>query len=359
MRVLPVLCACALTALVHAAVPDPVLPVRALSTLPTHGDAVPGLAYDGSTDTYFLADRNAKVDDTFTFTFAAVTKATHVELLTGEADGTHQLAAGVLEISADGTAWREAAKFAAGVAKADLGGQELKAVRLRATADGADTLAVRELVLASTPAVPPIQYPFEVRLDYSEVPAAQDFMERSQALCEAWWPTLCELLKSDGYKPRRSVKITYKLKMDGVAYTSAAGIFCADGYFKSRKSDIGAIFHELVHWQQQYRGGTGWLTEGIADYLRYYVYEPERGQRFRFSADRVDYHHAYQEAAGFLNWLVVNKDKELIAQLNAASRTRKYKDSLFADLCGKPLDELFAEYKEALRHPPTPPKPAA
>ena len=47
-------------------------------------------------------------------------------------------------------------------------------------------------------------------------------------------------------------------------------------YFKANPDDIGAMVHETVHCVQLYRGrgNPGWLVEGVADYVRFFKYEP-------------------------------------------------------------------------------------
>ena len=79
------------------------------------------------------------------------------------------------------------------------------------------------------------------------------------------------------------------------------------------------VAHELTHVIQHYRrGGPGWLVEGVADYVRYYVIEPGT-RRGRFDPQRSDYKRGYQPAAGLLNWLE-SRRPGLVIGLNAAMR---------------------------------------
>ena len=64
----------------------------------------------------------------------------------------------------------------------------------------------------------------------------------------------------------------------------------------------------------------GWLVEGIADYIRWFKYEPKpTGTRPR-NPDKANYTDSYRITAGFLNFVVQKHDKEVVAKLNAAMR---------------------------------------
>jgi hypothetical protein len=100
------------------------------------------------------------------------------------------------------------------------------------------------------------------------------------------------------------------------------------------------------------RGGTrnpGWLVEGIADYIRWFKYEPKpTGTRPR-NPDRAKYTDSYRTTAGFLNFVVEKHDKEIVPKLNAAMRQGKYSADLWKEYTGKTADELWKEYVATLR----------
>jgi hypothetical protein len=329
--------------------PRPTLAVLVRTTMPSSGQHVTQMAFDGNLDSYFLSKEAPKAGDTFTLTFATPSTVSKVEALTGLPGGGNQLADGVLEVSADGTTFTEAAKVADGRFVATPG-KLLTAVRLRATADGKEPLAIREILVTADPAIPTFRHPFEVRIQ-CEVPEMQAWCEKCALLCETWWPLYCDMLPSEGFKPPVSLTFHYVKDMKGVAYTSGGGIYCADGWFHKRQYDVGAVAHELTHWQQQYRGGgQGWLTEGIAEYMRYYIYEPPAKPR-RINPDRFkpDTAYGWDGSAALLNWLVCYKDKDAVVKLNAASRKRPWRDAIWQELFGKTLAELAEEFKAAVR----------
>jgi hypothetical protein len=141
--------------------------------------------------------------------------------------------------------------------------------------------------------------------------------------------------------------------MRGVAYTSRGGVFCAgDWFLRNRHGEArGAVVHELVHVVQRYgRGGNrnpGWMVEGLADYIRWFLYEPE-DQRPRVNPARAKYTDGYRTTAAFLNYVVETHDKELIRKFNTAMREGRYSPQLWVDYTGKSVDELWIDYVRML-----------
>jgi hypothetical protein len=333
-------------------------PVVIETSLPTARDNVAPLAFDGKLETFFRSDRAPNSEDRFTLAVAKPVKVKRVEVLTGRPDGadaptTGVLEAGVLEASPDGQKFDQVATFESGIAKADLGGREIKALRIRPTRDGTTQLAIREIVLDSQPPAPVFKYPIEVHLDASEVPEMKDWCERSKEIVEEWYPIMAEYLGEEGYTPPCRINLTFRKDMKGIAGTSRANITCGAGWFKAHPDDYGAIVHEAIHVVQNYRsrGNPGWLVEGIADYVRWFMYEPpEKHPRIRSDrVDRIKYTDSYQTTAAFFAWLVQAYDKDLVKKLNKACRKGEYKPGLFREFTGKDLDTLFEEFKQSLR----------
>jgi hypothetical protein len=118
--------------------------------------------------------------------------------------------------------------------------------------------------------------------------------------------------------------------------------------------------HELVHVVQQYwtrphaRGVPTWVTEGIADYIRWYKYEPQsHGTNIsKARAAHVKYDDSYRTTANFLNFVANKYDKDLVPHLNAIIRDGKYTNDTWQQLTGKPVLDLAAEWKTSLGAPP-------
>jgi len=122
----------------------------------------------------------------------------------------------------------------------------------------------------------------------------------------------------------------------------------------------GAIVHELVHVVQQYgrarRAGSdathapGWLTEGIADYIRWFLFEPEThgAEISGRGVARARYDASYRVSGNFLDWVTKTYDKQIVAKLNAAAREGRYSEDLWKEQTGHTLQELGSQWKAAL-----------
>jgi Peptidase of plants and bacteria len=134
----------------------------------------------------------------------------------------------------------------------------------------------------------------------------------------------------------------------GVAAASKERIVGSAEYFQRRPQDVGAMVHETVHVVQHYpaRKNPGWLTEGIADYIRSFKFEP--GTLGPINADRAHYNGSYHVSAAFLAYVSEEYDKQLIGKLNAACRQGKYQDEIFKQPTGKTLAELDEEWRASL-----------
>ena len=177
----------------------------------------------------------------------------------------------------------------------------------------------------------------------------QEWAGKASRLVTEWYPKIDKLLESDGYEPPKEVTITFR-KMDGVAYSTGTSIVISADWIKRQPGDFGMVAHELVHVIQSYprRTGPGWVTEGIADYIRHAHYEPQVPLR-NINLDRASYTDAYQTTAGFFIWIEKNYDKDFVKKLNVTMRDRSYSNDIFEQLNGKSLDDLWKEYIETLR----------
>jgi hypothetical protein len=144
--------------------------------------------------------------------------------------------------------------------------------------------------------------------------------------------------------------------MKGVAYTAGTRVVCAADWFgKNLQGEAaGAVVHEMVHVVQQYgraKGGNrnpGWLVEGMADYVRWFKYEPP-SHRPRPNPERAKYTDSYRTTAAFLDYLAENVDKDLAKKLNAAMREGKYSPELWKTYTGKTVDELWEDFVKTLK----------
>jgi hypothetical protein len=188
----------------------------------------------------------------------------------------------------------------------------------------------------------------EITLDTTDAPEMAEWAEKAKKTCEDSYPMIVQLLGEEGYKPPTKTKIVFK-HMDGVAHTAGGTITCSAQWFTDHPDDVGAVIHELCHVVQRYRSHQppGWVTEGIADYVRWFNFEPESRHPHVRNPRRAKYTDSYQTTAAFFDWIVKNKDSQFATRLNAAARRGEYKPELFSEYAGKPLDDLWADFVEA------------
>ena len=190
-----------------------------------------------------------------------------------------------------------------------------------------------------------------VTVDVSEMPDLQEWGDKAKALVEKWRPVIADLLQSDGFTPPTEVKIVFKKEMKGVAYTVGDTITIAGRWVHQHPDDFGMVAHELTHVVQGYKGApreAGWVVEGMADYVRFFKYEPD-ADLGPVNTGKAGYRDGYRTAAKFLSWIEKTHDKDIVAKLNRALRKREYKESLFQDATGKSLDDLWAEFVASLQ----------
>ncbi|MGA2619631.1 MAG: basic secretory protein-like protein [Thermoguttaceae bacterium] len=188
----------------------------------------------------------------------------------------------------------------------------------------------------------------QVDLDMSEVPEMKDWCLRAKEILEQWYPKVVETLGASSYPLPRHIKLIFKNSKKGIAGTAGNQIFCTAAWFKAHPDDYGALVHEMVHVVQAYpKYDPPWLVEGIADYVRFWVYEPG-AKRPRLNPARARYQDGYKTTGAFLAWLVAKYDKDLVRKLNTACHKNQYEESLFRQYTGKDLDALWSEFKGTL-----------
>jgi hypothetical protein len=324
------------------------------STLKTAGDHIRQFAFDGDPDTYFASDENPKASDHFTMTFDKPVTIQSISVVTGRPNGDDKLEAGELEISYDGGKFESVKSFSNGEANYVTKGRQAVAIRIKPSEDLKHPLVIREIKIDSAPQLATFKYPVEFVLDTSDAPEMKDWLDECAKICERQYTMINEQLPSEGFKPAHLVKMSLKTNYRGVAATGGTNIVGSAKYFKDHSKDFGAMVHETVHVVQAYRGrrgggnpNPGWLVEGIADYVRFFIYEP--GKAGRMNPDRAHYNGSYRVTATFLNYVTEKYDKDLVKKLNVAVRQGKYSDDLFKDYTGKTLDDLDKEWIASLK----------
>ena len=205
--------------------------------------------------------------------------------------------------------------------------------------------------------IPDSGYRFTV--DTTEAPDLTEWAQRELVpVMTKWYPLIVAMLPSDGYTAPKNFSITFTEKYKGVAATGGNRIECNPAWYRTQLKGeaIGSLVHELVHVAQQYRGRPrppGWLVEGIPDYIRWYLYEPEsKGCEIPPKrAATVRHDASYRISANFLNFVIGKYDKELVKELNTAMREARYDAELWKTRTTHTIEELADEWKKSLEAP--------
>ena len=197
--------------------------------------------------------------------------------------------------------------------------------------------------------------PLTVKIVYTEAPDLKEWAENAAAVSKEQYPYLVAMLDSEGFIPADSITIIFR-EMEGVAHATRREIHIAADWIRRRPDDIGMVVHELIHIIQAYggRGRTGnrvpgWVTEGIADYLRFFWYERNGEVTCRVNPDRARYTDSYRTTGAFFDWIVKTKDAGFIKRLNAACREGTYSVELFQEYTGSTVDELWDGFIKSIR----------
>jgi hypothetical protein len=241
----------------------------------------------------------------------------------------------------------------------------------------------------------------DITIDSSQAPDLKDWCEKElRPALEKWYPLIVADLPSNGFTAPRKFTVVVDPSYRGVAATGGTRVMVSPDWIKSQSlrqgwnEAVGSVIHEEVHVVQQYgygrrfRGATSnpvWLVEGIADYIRWFKYEPEdkrphpspivriaagggrgrgRGRNQTQPAQSqpaqtqpvqtqpttrpANYTDSYRTTAAFLNYVADKHDHEIVVKLNASMRDGRYRPELWSLYTGKTVEELWAEYYETL-----------
>ena len=166
-------------------------------------------------------------------------------------------------------------------------------------------------------------------------------------LVRKWYPKLVEMFPSEGWNPYREVRFRFRNEKAYPAYATGYCVTMSRDWFAKNPDDLGCIIHELFHIiQGSYRNAPDWLTEGIADYVRFYLYEPEaHGCDMDLRSKNARYDGKYRVSANFLDF-VERKYPGVVRELNALCRQGKYDEATYwTKRTGKTVKELEKEWK--------------
>ena len=224
-----------------------------------------------------------------------------------------------------------------------------------------------ETETAAGPDLKPRAKNFDWTLDVSQSPDLKEWAETQlRPAIDKWYPIWVDCLASDGFTAPKKFTITIK-PMDGVAATGDTDVEVSESWIKGQikkpewNEAVGSVMHELVHVVQQYgdKRNPGWLVEGIADYFRWFHFEPvaHHPKLSARRAARAKYSDSYQTTAGFLEYVAKNHDHEFVVKMNAAMRQGRYSPELWKEFTGMSVQDLWNDYIKSLpasTHAPSP-----
>ncbi len=196
------------------------------------------------------------------------------------------------------------------------------------------------------PVSKPIKSP-PIELVLTEAPDLKEWGERARTIATQWYPQLTSLLATENFKSPRKLRFVFRVKQDAPAYATGNEISFKVGWVRAHPEDFGMVVHELTHIVQQYpenKADTGWLVEGIADYTRWWRYEPE-APRTLINFAKASYRDAYRTTAYFLAWSSQKYSLRLVPALDRCLREAKDPMPVFVGITGKSADDLWAEFK--------------
>lgn len=208
---------------------------------------------------------------------------------------------------------------------------------------------------SGTPAPPPLtagttqKAPLPgVSVDVSQMDTIKKFGVQADAIMREWYPKIVDILGSGPKNPPSQITVTFDLNYDGVAAAAGNKIVCSPKWFAAHPDDIGAIVHETAHVVQSYpKYNPVWLVEGIADYVRWFCFEPE-SKRPQPNPARATARDSYRTTGAFLFWVTNKYDKDAVKKLNTALREDTYTEDIWVRLTGKTLDVLNTEWIASL-----------
>lgn len=159
------------------------------------------------------------------------------------------------------------------------------------------------------------------------------------------YPTL---VKTFNNKSTNDVLFVIDTAYKAVAEASGNRILFSAYYMETHPTDIDVVTHETMHIVQGYGYSAGpvWLTEGIADYVRYKYGVDNVGSKWSLPAynEKQSYKNSYRITARFFAWLEQNVKPGLIATLDQQLRAHQYSEQSWKNLTGKTVDELWSDY---------------
>ncbi|QNL48186.1 hypothetical protein H8S90_15420 [Olivibacter sp. SDN3] len=178
---------------------------------------------------------------------------------------------------------------------------------------------------------------------------ASDFNETiKDEMVEVFFTNYPRLLNDFNPDAQKEVAFRIEPSFDGVAYVFSGFATYGAAYMTNNPNDLDVVTHEVMHLVQSYAGGApGWLTEGIADYVRhvYGLYNDRANWSLPDYQPGQHYTDAYRITARFLVWVEQSYDSDLVKTLDDLLRRGQYEESIWLQRTGNTLEDLWTSYE--------------
>jgi hypothetical protein len=169
-----------------------------------------------------------------------------------------------------------------------------------------------------------------------------------QRMTDAFFKVYPKEVRAFNKKAMRKVTFVIDPFYKGVAAASGGVIRFNPEWMLKKPLDLDVVTHEVMHLVQEYGYSAGpvWLTEGIADYVRFkfgIANEEAKWSMPEFKATQ-HYQNSYRITGRFFVWVEKNKYHNLVKDLDNELRSHTYSEASWKNLTGSTLDELWASY---------------
>jgi len=200
----------------------------------------------------------------------------------------------------------------------------------------------------------------QVRIDAAAAPALRGWCDDElMPVLLQWYPRVVALLGGNAGEAPPQVDMRFATEGPAIAATANGRVVCNASWFIDNRHGeaAGAAVRELVRVAQRYDAGgearPAWLVDGIADYVRWFRFEPKA-----YAGSGVDDVQAARHDAGgritanFLAWACRAHGQDLLGKLDVALRAGDYGEATWQQLTGRSLVELDGDWRRSLVAPP-------
>ncbi|WP_158795953.1 basic secretory protein-like protein [Pedobacter sp. L105] len=167
-------------------------------------------------------------------------------------------------------------------------------------------------------------------------------------LIETFFKVYPELKKQ--FNPNAAKEVTFVIDTayKGVAATSGTIVSFSPVWFKKHPEDVDVVTHEVMHIVQAYgeNAGPWYITEGIADYVRYVYGVDNAGAKWTLPnyKEGQKYENGYRVTARFFAWMEKHGYAGIVKKIDKNMRDHTYTDDTWKTLTTKTLNELWSSY---------------